>query len=410
MGMKVCYAEQQGQRVFRRMIMRKKIRMLTLGIIMSMSVGCGSQSGESAYVESVGMICGIGTVGLSDTFAGVVTSQSETEIQKAEGEVIGELFVSAGQEVSVDQVLFSYDGDQMQMNLEKAKLELDQMQSTISAKQKEKATLEKEKLSVSSDFQLQYTLEIQEAEAAILETQYNMAAKEKEIEKMKETLNSLEVKSPINGIVQSINENGETDNYGNALPYMTIVETGAYKVKGYVNESNASALVEGMSVLIHSRVDDTTWHGTVSNIDWSNPVKQQSSYYGEDDTTSSSKYAFYVELSDDEDLMMGQHVYLEMNYGEAEEQTAVIFLPAYYLNDVDREPWVWAQGKNQKLEKREVVLGEYAEDMETYVIESGLDATDYIAFPDEALQAGMPCVAYDEATFEEEGGEAEVLE
>lgn len=394
--------------------MRNRKMILALGLAVSLAAGCGGQSDEVAYVESVGMICGIGPVGLSDTFAGVVTPQSETDIQKSGEEAVSELFVSVGEEVAADQILFTYDSDQVQMNLEKAKLELEQMRNTISVKQKEKATLEKEKANAGSDMQLQYTLEIQEADATILETQYNISAKEKEIEKMNQTLTSLEVKSPVNGIIQSINENGETDNYGNPLPYITIVETGAYKIKGYVNESNAGALAEGMSVLVHSRVDDSTWKGTVSNVDWSNPVKQENMYYDEDDTVSSSKYAFYVELEEDENLMMGQHVYLEVNYGEETESAFEIQLPAYYLNDADSDPWVWAQGKNNKLEKREVVLGEYVEDMETYVIEDGLDAGDYIAFPDDMLTEGMSCVTYDESTFEEETGEgnaeAEVVE
>lgn len=394
--------------------MRNRKMILALGLAVSLAAGCGGQSDEVAYVESVGMICGIGPVGLSDTFAGVVTPQSETDIQKSGEEAVSELFVSVGEEVAANQILFTYDSDQVQMNLEKAKLELEQMRNTISVKQKEKATLEKEKANAGSDMQLQYTLEIQEADATILETQYNISAKEKEIEKMNQTLASLEVKSPVNGIVQSINENGETDNYGNPLPYITIVETGAYKIKGYVNESNAAALAEGMSVLVHSRVDDSTWKGTVSNVDWSNPVKQENMYYAEDDTVSSSKYAFYVELEEDENLMMGQHVYLEMNYGEETESAFEVQLPAYYLNDADSDPWVWAQGKNNKLEKREVVLGEYMEDMETYVIEDGLDAEDYIAFPDDMLTEGMACVTYDESTFEEETGEgnaeAEVVE
>ncbi len=394
--------------------MRNRKMILALGLAVSLAAGCGGQSDEVAYVESVGMICGIGPVGLSDTFAGVVTPQSETDIQKSGEGAVSELFVSVGEEVAADQILFTYDSDQVQMNLEKAKLELEQMRNTISVKQKEKATLEKEKANAGSDMQLQYTLEIQEADATILETQYNISAKEKEIEKMNQTLASLEVKSPVNGIVQSINENGETDNYGNPLPYITIVETGAYKIKGYVNESNAAALAEGMSVLVHSRVDDSTWKGTVSNVDWSNPVKQENMYYAEDDTVSSSKYAFYVELEEDENLMMGQHVYLEMNYGEETESAFEVQLPAYYLNDADSDPWVWAQGKNNKLEKREVVLGEYMEDMETYVIEDGLDAEDYIAFPDDMLTEGMACVTYDESTFEEETGEgnaeAEVVE
>lgn len=385
--------------------MRKISTILVLGLTVSAIAGCGSQSEEVAYVESVGMICGIGPVGLTDTFAGVVTPQSEKEIQKSGEEAVAELLVAVGDEVKANQVLFTYDTEQITLNLEKAKLELEQMKNTISVKQKEKANLEKEKNQASSDQKLQYTLEIQEADATILETQYNISAKEKEIEKMNETLNSLEVKSPINGIVQSINENGETDDYGNPRPYITIVETGAYKVKGYVNESNASAIAEGTSVLVHSRVDDLVWKGTVSTIDWQNPVQQDNRYYAEQDTTASSKYAFYVELENDENLMMGQHVYLEMQYGDGMEAGSGIQLPSYYLNDVEGEPWVWAQGKNGKLEKREVVLGEYQEEMDTYYIEDGLEITDYITFPEDTLEEGMTCVTYDEASFEE-GGES----
>ena len=385
--------------------MRRISIMLVLGLTVSTIAGCSSKSTDVAYVESVGMICGIGPVGLTDTFAGVVTPQSETEIKKSEEEAVAELLVSVGDEVTADQVLFTYDTEQITLNLEKAKLELEQMKNTVTVKEKEKAVLEKEKKQVSSDQQLQYTLEIQEADAQILETQYNISAKEKEIEKMNETLNSLEVKSPINGVVQSINENGETDDYGNLRPYITIVETGAYKVKGYVNESNAQAVSEGTQVMVHSRVDDTVWNGTVSMIDWQNPVQQENNYYSEQDTASSSKYAFYVELENDENLMMGQHVYLEMQYGDNAEEATGIQLPSYYLNDIESEPWIWAQGKNGKLEKRDVILGEYLEDIDTYVIEDGLEITDYISFPDDTLKEGMECSTYDEAIFSE-GGES----
>lgn len=384
--------------------MKKISTILVLSLTVSALAGCGGQSEETAYVESVGMLCGMGAVGLTDTFAGLVTPQSETEIQKSGEEAVAEILVAVGDEVTVDQVLFTYDTEQITINLEKAKLELEQMKNTISVKQKEKANLEKEKKQAGADQQLQYTLEIQEADATILETQYSISAKEKEIEKMNGTLNSLEVKSPIAGIVKSINENGETNDYGNPLPFITIVETGAYKVKGYVNESNAAAIAEGIPVLIHSRVDDSVWKGSVSKIDWQNPIQQENMYQSEQDTTASSKYAFYVELEDSEGLMMGQHVYLEMNYGDSTGEDTGIQLPSYYLNDVEGEPWVWAQGKNGKLEKREVVLGEYLEDMDTYYIEEGLEITDYISFPADDLKEGMVCVTYDESSFEESEG------
>ena len=78
----------------------------------------------------------------------------------------------------------------------------------------------------------------------------------------------------------------------------------------------------------------------------------------------------------------------------------MIWLPSWYLSDLDSEPWVWAQNKNGKLEKRSVTLGAYDEMMDTYEIVDGLTADDYIAFPDDTLQEGMTCVTFDEDAFE----------
>ena len=74
-------------------------------------------------------------------------------------------------------------------------------------------------------------------------------------------------------------------------------------------------------------------------------------------------------------------------------------MPSCYIVDADGNPYLWAQGKNEKLEKRSVTLGVYDEMMDTYEVLSGLTAEDYIAFPDDTLKPGMSCVAYDEGTF-----------
>ena len=76
---------------------------------------------------------------------------------------------------------------------------------------------------------------------------------------------------------------------------MTIVETGGCRVKGYVNENNASVLTEGAAVVIRSRVSDQTWKGTIDSIDWNN-AQQKRSDYGDSDTAMSSRYPFYVTL------------------------------------------------------------------------------------------------------------------
>jgi len=116
----------------------------------------------------------------------------------------------------------------------------------------------------------------------------------------------------------------------------------------------------------------------------------------------SSKYPFYVTLEGGgEGLLMGQHVYIEPDYGQEDTQAEnQINLPSYFLNDPDGSPWVWAQSKSGKLEKRTVKLGDYNAEADTYPVLSGLTAEDYIAFPDDTLQAGMKCVTYDESTFD----------
>lgn len=274
------------------------------------------------------------------------------------------------------------------------------MKSTLSAKQEEKARLERDKSNVSPDQQLQYDLEIREATAAILEQQYNISLKEKEVQRLTDSVGNAKITSPVDGRVRTVNENGGTDSNGNALPIVTIVETAGFRVKGYVNESNASALSEGTQVLIRSRVGSDVWKGSVTSIDWKNPVSggNQGMTDGGSDVSTASKYPFYVTLDSSDGLLMGQHVYIEPDHGQGQKQEG-IHLPAYYINDADTSPWVWAQDKNGKLEKRSLTLGTYEEDLGTYPVESGLAAEDYIAFPDETLAVGMTCVPYDQSTF-----------
>lgn len=394
--------------------MKKVSILLAAALLLTMLAGCGGKVEGEASVQSVSMICGMGSAGLVERFAGVVSARSETEIKKDENKVIGEIQVEEGQDVTAGQVLFTYDSEAAELDLEKARLELEQLKNTVSSKESEKAQLEQDKAKAPASEQLSYSLEIQEADTAIREGNYNIALKEKEIQKLEEAMNNLEVTSPVNGRIQTLNPDGGHDNYGNPLPFMTVMETGVYRVKGLVNEANVGSVTEGMAVIVRSRVDNSvTWTGTISMIDWENPQKNNNNNYVSetDEMTSSNKYPFYVELDNAEGLLLGQHVYIEPDYGQdAEEDANTIRMPSWYLNDVDGSAWVWAQDDKGLLEKRSVTLGEYDEMMDTYVIESGLTPDDYIAFPDDTLQAGMTCVPYDENAFEAGGMEEKPAE
>lgn len=382
--------------------MKKAAFILALVMLLGVAAGCGADNGE-ASVQSVSMICGLGTAGLTDRFAGVVSAMGETNIKKDDSLSIGEIKVKVGDAVKVGDVLFTYDMSQIEINLEEAQLALADLKATLADKEEEKKQTEAALDEIVDDVERNKTLnQIRQINLEIRNTNRSIAEKGREIEKLQENLKNTSVKSEVEGEVKSVNPNGGTDDRGNALPLISIVQTGGFRVKGYVNESNASVLNEGAKVVIRARTGSQTWGGTISNIDWNNPAQSgNTNYYdgGSSDTGTSSKYPFYVELTSSEGLLLGQHVYIEPDLGQS-DSPAGIQLPAGFINDADTSPWVWAQGGNSKLEKRSVTLGDYNGELDTYTVTDGLTASDYIAYPDDTLKVGMTCVTYDKSTFE----------
>ena len=363
--------------------MKKAAFILALAMLLGVAAGCGESNGE-ASVQSVSMICGLGSAGLTDRFAGVVSALGETNIKKDDSMTVGEIKVKVGDAVSVGDVLFTYDMTDLETNLLAAQLELESLKSTLADKEEEKKQAEDALDAIVDDSERNKTLlQIRQINLEIRNTNASIASKGRDIEKLQSNMKNSEVKAEVAGEVKSVNPDGG-------------------------NESNASVLSEGVQVIIRSRVSDQTWSGTISSIDWNNPAKSSNNNYydsGSSDTGNSSKYPFYVTLSSSDGLLMGQHVYIEPDLGQ-DAQSTVIQLPASFINDADSSPWVWAQGSGGKLEKRSLTLGDYNAELDTYAVTDGLTAADYIAFPDDTLKAGMTCVTYDESTFDPSGDDS----
>ena len=388
--------------------MKKKMICIVLAAVFVFGCvlsGCGSgDSGETAAVQSVAMITGAGSVGVYDRYAGLVVSQQTVEIKRDESKVVAEIYVEEGQNVNVGDKLFAYDTEDLQYSLDKATLELEQLKNSIENYKTQIAQLEKEKKNASASQQLSYTVEIQDAQANLREAEYNLQLKQAEVERMQAAVGDPSVTAEVSGVVQSLNPDGGMDpNTGEQLPFMTIVETGTYRVKGTINEMAAGALSVGTGVIIRSRIDSTqTWTGTVEIVDWENPVSSGNNYYydsGNDEMTQSSKYPFYVTMDSTDGLMLGQHVYIEPDFGQENAAGDALMLSSWYISDADSNPWVWAANGRDKLEKRKVELGVYDAELDQYEILSGLTVDDYIAYPDETLREGMGVVRYDDNQF-----------
>ena len=167
-----------------------------------------------------------------------------------------------------------------------------------------------------------YETEIQSLRNSISQKQFDLESKKLEISKNQTQINNSSLVSKVSGVVKTINEKG-TDEYGNAAPFMTILQTGDYRIAGSIDEQNVWTISEGQQVLIRSRVDsERTWDGVITLIDTENPKQgNNNNYYmsSDSDTQTASKYPFYVELDSVDGLILGQHVYIELDLGQEEK-------------------------------------------------------------------------------------------
>lgn len=369
------------------------------GIILALN-GTGAGSGDGIYVQPISSILGYTSAGgMQNRYAGVVEAQETISIEKDENRTVSKVHIKEGDIVKKGDVLFEYDTDEADMAVEQAKLELERIKNSISAFNSQIAELEKERKKAPNSEKLQYTLQIQEAQASMKTEEYNAKVKQLELDKLDKNAVESEVKASMAGVIKTFNESG-MDAQGNKS-YITLMATGDYRIKGLVNEQNVRNLAEGDTVTIRSRVDSTqTWQGTIGKINTEQVETDQNNggggmmmAYGgggdSDNTTQSTKYPFYVTLDSLEGLMMGQHVYIEL--GGAEADTEGLKLPSMFLVQGDGDPYVWAD-KNGKLQRRSVVLGTYDELTDSYLVESGLTLDDKLAFPDATLKEGNKTV------------------
>ena len=91
--------------------MKKAAFLLALVMLLGLLPGCGQAEGE-ASVQSVSMICGLGSVGLADRFGGIVSPLGETKIKKDDSLTVDTIKVKVG-----DKVVYSkYVGTELKLD------------------------------------------------------------------------------------------------------------------------------------------------------------------------------------------------------------------------------------------------------------------------------------------------------
>lgn len=357
--------------------------------------GTGKKSKDKVYVEKVKTICG-NDAGITNRFSGVVEAQDSWKIKLDGDKKVKEIFVKVGDEVKEGDQLFSYDTEETNSQIAQADLELESMTNEINDYNAQIAALSAERDAAPEEAKFDYTTQIQSIQNDLKQSEYNKKSKQLEVDKLKESIADSVVKSKMSGVVKSINSSNEgMDDGSSEDAFMTILATGSYRVKCMINEQNMSEISEGEQMLIHSRVDENqTWTGTITGIDMDSPQSNEDQYMDSSDssdTTTSSKYPFYIALENSDGMMLGQHVFAEADMGQGQKKKG-IWLMEYYLIKEKDNTYVWADNGKGKLEKRKVKLGKYDEELGEYKIKSGLKEDDYIAWPMDGLYEGVEAV------------------
>ncbi|MBQ5960092.1 MAG: efflux RND transporter periplasmic adaptor subunit [Firmicutes bacterium] len=380
---------------------------LILAALLSVSAalaGCQnggtSDNGAVVYADRIADLLGLnGFAGVQNRFAGMVEPQKTMKINPDTSRTVKMVAVVEKQRVKAGDVLFTYDTEDLELQLEQTELEIERIDNQIVQYQNEITALEDEKEKASEENKIEYTLEISNRYSSIKQSEYDRKTKQADIAKINEKMNEDTVYAEMDGFVQKLDNsvlNGNSyDNYGNPKTFITLMADGEYRVKATINEQNMMQIHIGDTVLVRSRVDENmTWNGVIEEIDYENAENGNQNGgmyvgYAEDPYTSSSKYPFYISLSSYDGLILGQHVLIEL---ESESEGLASFaLPSAYIVQDGSSAYVWKE-KNGKLAKQTVLLGTYYEFEDTYEIVDGLKEDDAIVFPTEDLSEGMKVV------------------
>ena len=378
-----------------------------------------------AYVESVRVVAGLGSAnGINNRYTGEVEAQDSWKITLQSDMSVEKCFVSVGDEVKKGDKLFSYNTEELTLAKEKKELEVSTLENENTQLNKDIKSYQEDLKSASASEKIELQTQILTAQTTIKKNEYSIKSGKEEIKTLESNIKDATVKSKMDGVVKSINTSvgagdgddtdaGDGDDTDAGMSdeasadgstYMTILAVGDYRIKGKISETNVWSIDEGDPVIVRSRVDDTTWKGTISKVKTDSTSDETDSEstdsdmmdYGSDmsGSESASSYNFYVELNDDEGLMMGQHVFIELDYGQDEGKEG-IWIPAAYVRVEGDNYYVWVANKRDRLEKKKIEVGEYNEDLDEYQILSGLDENDYIACDAENLKENMKTTKVD---------------
>lgn len=383
-------------------------------LIATGKISFGASAKDRVYVTKVSKVEQEYSFG-GNTYMGIVETQDTLSVAKASDREIAKTFVKVGDHVNAGDELFEYAISdlnetitQLGYDIQNANMDLKDLEESLKKAIEDKSLIGTDKDPQIDSFgpygyeNLQSRLDeadnqIEAIKISIKQKQNSIASLNSQVSQAKSKIENSKVTAGMTGIIKTVND-GTSDN-ANTNAYIVIMSDGSYRIKGKINEQNVYSISVDMPVTVRSRVDkDKVWAGKITRID-NKPEEGNTGggFYGDggDSSGKSSKYPFYVELDNNNtELLLGQHVYIELGTSAQNVKKEGVWLPSYYIeyDEKSGEPFVWAADHSMKLKRRYITLGEMDMDTFKYEVVEGLKNDDYVCFPTTFLYEGVKCV------------------
>ncbi|MBR6430284.1 MAG: PASTA domain-containing protein [Oscillospiraceae bacterium] len=190
------------------------------------------------------------------------------------------------------------------------------------------------------------------------------------------------VTAQVDGVVKSVLTEDEAKM--NNTPLILLSGGGGYYVTGTMGEFSLGTVSLGQEVTVMSYMSGESAVGTIVEI---SDQPATGGWYWSDGNQNVSYYPFKVFVSDEANFQ--ENEYVQITYASAGASNSV-YLEMPFVRSESGKSYVYVEGADHLLEKREVVTGRNL--WGSYIeIKSGVTAEDFIAFPyGKTVKEGAP--------------------
>jgi hypothetical protein len=211
-----------------------------------------------------------------------------------------------------------------------------------------------------------------EKEKEIKDTALQIKVERVKYQKMELEFNTGVIKAEVDGVVKTVSTADEAQTEG--TPLILVSGGGGYYISGTLSELELDTVQVGQTVQVTSWMTGMQAEGEITEIS-DYPVAGGYNY--SEGNRNVSYYPFTVFVNEDASLQEGEYVGITYSAGDV---SANMYLELPFVLTENSKSYVYAEGENGRLEKREIVTGKTVWNSYIEVI-SGVSPDDHIAFP-----------------------------